>query len=119
MGKGGLIGGAGGAGLGALIGLLAREPALGAEIGGAAGILGGMGAGAYKTDKKWLEHKGIQPTLLGMGKGRFTPEAAEKYLSEPKTAEKRAELLTTALRAIKDAPEHVKHAAAKYVGERL
>jgi len=36
-----------------------------------------------------------------------------------KTAEKRAELLTTALRAIKDAPEHVKHAAAKYVGERL
>ena len=38
---------------------------------------------------------------------------------EGKTAEKRAELVITALRAIKDAPEHVKHAAAKYVGERL
>jgi hypothetical protein len=36
-----------------------------------------------------------------------------------KTAEKRAELLITALRAVKDAPEYVKHAAAKYVGERL
>jgi hypothetical protein len=38
---------------------------------------------------------------------------------EGKTAEKRAEFLITALRAIKDAPEHVKHAAAKYIGERL
>lgn len=36
-----------------------------------------------------------------------------------KTASERAELLITALRATKDAPEYVKHAAAKYVGERL
>ena len=38
---------------------------------------------------------------------------------EGKTAEKRAELVITAIRATKDAPDYVKHAAAKYVGERL
>jgi hypothetical protein len=36
-----------------------------------------------------------------------------------KTASEKAEILITALRATKDAPEYVKHAAAKYVGERL
>jgi len=36
-----------------------------------------------------------------------------------KTAEKRAELLITAFRATKDAPDYIKHAAAKYIGEQL
>jgi len=41
------------------------------------------------------------------------------YVAGKHSGEKRAELLITALRAVKDAPEYVKHAAAKYVGERL
>lgn len=38
---------------------------------------------------------------------------------EPTAAEKKAELVLTAMRATRNAPEHIKHAAARYLGQKL
>jgi hypothetical protein len=91
MGKGFLAGGAGGAGAGALAGLIASaatkgrykpgsSAGIGALIGGLGGGYTGLTAGAHKANKKWLEERGIKMTGLGLGRGRFTEEAAKKYL---------------------------------------
>jgi hypothetical protein len=76
---------------------------------------GELRAAADKDISK--ERKKILGTRAGLGLAAVGGTAAAMH--KGKTAEKRAEFLITALRAIKDAPEHVKHAAAKYVGERL
>jgi hypothetical protein len=89
--KGGLLGGGLGAGIGTLAGgaasLLSRgriRPDMGVLGGAAIGGLGGMAigqtAGMYDADKRFLAERGIKPTALGLGRGRFTPEAAQKYL---------------------------------------
>lgn len=89
--KGGLLGGGIGAGIGTLAGgaasLLSRGKIRpdagvlgGAAIGGLGGALVGQTAGMYDADKRFLAERGVRPTMLGMGRGRFTPEAAQKYL---------------------------------------
>lgn len=89
--KGGLLGGGLGAGIGTLAGgaasLLSRgkiRPDVGTLSGAALGSVGGavigQSAGMYDADKRFLAERGIKPTMLGMGRGRFTPEAAQKYL---------------------------------------
>ena len=98
----------------------------GALMGGAAGVplghLGTLGGEGLATllAKKRLPSMG--QFLLGGGLGGLAGGAVGGTaggVAAPLTAEKRAEFLITALRATKNAPEHVKHAAAKYVGERL
>jgi hypothetical protein len=43
-----------------------------------------MSAGAHKANKEWLKERGIKMTGLGLGRGRFTEEAAKKYLKDKK-----------------------------------
>lgn len=80
-----LVGGGIGAAGGALVGGVARgRPGLGAAIGGMLGAGVGDAHGMYSADKAHLAKSGIEPTLLGLGRGRYTPEAAQKYLgSDP------------------------------------
>jgi hypothetical protein len=90
------IGGAGGAGLGALLALLSRgraAPATGAMIGGIGGALIGGSAGIMRGESKALERRGIRrtrPSHYLLGSGEFSPEAAEKYLNPAHLAEIRA-----------------------------
>ena len=76
-----------------------------------------MAANKEPMDDRSIAAALLVPGALGYRYGKEKGYAAGK--GNKSGAEKRAELLITALRAIKDAPEHVKHAAAKYVGERL
>lgn len=82
--KSGVVGGVGGAGIGALAGLLGgRDPidaGVGALLGLGVGSYGGMVKGVYDADKEHLESKGISPRMLGL-LARMTPEAKEKYLT--------------------------------------
>jgi hypothetical protein len=76
-----------------------------------------MAANKEPMDDRSIAAALLVPGALGYRYGKEKGYAAGK--GNKSGAEKRAELLITALRAIKDAPEHVKHAAAKYIGERL
>lgn len=83
--KHGLVGAGIGAGGGAAIGAGVggkKKALLGALLGMGIGGLSGQTHGMYKADKEWLAKKGITPTMLGLGRGKFTPEAAKKYLKD-------------------------------------
>jgi hypothetical protein len=75
------IGAGGGAAIGAGIGGK-RGAVIGTLIGGALGAKIGDTHGILKANKDYLAKKGITPTMLGLGRGRFTREAAEKYLKD-------------------------------------
>ena len=56
---------------------------VGALLGGALGGAVGQASGQARADKAYFAKKGIETTgFLGAGRGRFTPEAAEKYLKD-------------------------------------
>lgn len=87
------VGAPAGAGVGALGGLLAslvskgaisrgQGAGGGALIGAALGSLTGQGLGQMRADRQFLEAQGIRPTWGGLGRGRYTQEAAKKYLKD-------------------------------------
>lgn len=91
--KGGLKGGGIGAGVGTLLGAGASAlskgrlsplegAGIGAALGGLTGLSVGQGVGAYNADKRFLANRGIKVTRAGFGRGKFTEEAAKKYLKE-------------------------------------
>ena len=73
--KKGLGGAAGGAGIGALLGLLAHHPRLGALIGGSTGFYGGKA----KADYDYLRDKGIETRLGGLLGSKMTRAAKKQY----------------------------------------
>ena len=73
--KNGLGGAAGGVGLGALLGLLAHRPGLGALIGGGAGYAGGLA----KADIDYLKDKGINLELGSLAGSKMTRAAKKQY----------------------------------------
>lgn len=82
----GLVGAAGGAGLGALAGAGhsgSRGALVGAGLGGLAGLLGGDVHGQYTADKKYLDRRGIKQKYLGLSSD-FSPEAKKKYIDKYK-----------------------------------
>ncbi|CAB4131617.1 hypothetical protein UFOVP276_45 [uncultured Caudovirales phage] len=81
----GLGGAALGGGSGALIGALLAKgngAAMGGGIGAGLGGAIGVARGADKVSKEDMLRKGIDTTHWGFGRGRFTPEAAGKYLQD-------------------------------------
>lgn len=80
------VGGLGGAAVGHLV---SRRPGAGALIGALTGaaVGGGIGdmRGQMHADRDYLAKRGIQTTgFLNLGRGKYTPEAANKYLgSDP------------------------------------
>ncbi|CAB4131619.1 hypothetical protein UFOVP276_46 [uncultured Caudovirales phage] len=50
---------------------------------------------------------------------KVTPPEMPTKSEEKSEAEKKAEMIVTAMRAVRDAPQHIKQAAAKYVGQKL
>lgn len=142
--SGALKGGAGGVGAGALAGLIASlaskgkiSPGAGAlgggALGGSLGMAGGQIRGMHGADKEFLAKRGIKPTKWGLGRGRFTEEAAAKYLKEKNsmgedeggdagmetTAAAKAKIAARALRATKGAPGHVKVAAIRVAAAQM
>lgn len=96
--KGMAVGGGIGLGAGALAGGAAhflsrgRIPlstglGVGALGGGALGALTGDIAGMSAADKAFYAKRGLKQTWGGLGRGRLTPEAAEKYLTAKELAE--------------------------------
>lgn len=78
----GLVGGAGGAAVGGLAGLLSKgkvSPRLATAIGGLLGYSIGRAHGSYQADKKYLADKGINLKYLGLD-SEFSPEAQKKYI---------------------------------------
>jgi len=57
--------------------------------------------------------KPLEPKINAPAKKTTPPEEPSN------TAEKKAELVLTALRATRNAPEHIKQAAARYLGQKL
>ena len=110
---GALGGGVGGYQLAKHLGGGPRAKLLAMLGGGALGAFGGAAGGQALGKKIAPFRSSPEEVAMYRAGGPFEDEP------EGKTAEKRAELLITALRATKDAPDYVKHAAAKYVGERL
>ena len=87
-GKGAVVGAGAGAGAGGLVGLITKNPGMGAAIGSVLGGLFGLSAGFSHADNEILGERGIKQTGLsrmGLGKPRYTPEAAEKFLPSRKS----------------------------------
>lgn len=148
MGKGFGLGALGGSALGAGAGLLAGKlmPGSGAATRAGIGALGGgmLGGavgtqvGAGRADRAWLAERGITPTMGGFGRGKFTQEAAEKYLKPKKGKEKasqgmgeemgdgmettasvKAKIAARAMKVSEGAPEHIKAAAVFMAGREI
>lgn len=78
----GAVGGASGAGLGALASLLSKgkvNPGIGAALGGLLGLSVGGTHGQYKAQKDYLKRKGINLKYLGLNSD-FSPRAQKKYI---------------------------------------
>lgn len=75
----GAVGAAAGAGLGALAGLIKKNPAAGAAIGTLLGAYAGNTHGLYTADRDYLAKKGIKLKWLGID-NEFSPEAEQKYI---------------------------------------
>jgi len=128
--KGALVGGGIGGIGGGFIGRATGSTPMGIAMGALLGANIGSGIKREKANTDFLKARGIKQTgFLGMGRGAYTPEAAEKYLKKSKeanltkecsaSAQEKAKIAMIALRSIQGAPSMVKSAAAALAGRKI